>query len=318
MAATDKPSPALVRWAFNIRQPAITPQLTATLLAYVQPEERARIQQFKFADQHRVLFGRLLMRCLLFQVANGLNKRLRPSGLPHADSTVPQVNWWTIQLTRTTENKPVLSIKTQQLPAFQLCLTNDPGTSTEPASIPLAFNVSHHGDWVVLVAGYARHLGVDVSEVDFPRAESLDDYFALMQAQFTPHEWHLIRPTDPRGLAKTTCLYSPTHPSPSCSRCYAQLTQFHRLWCLKESYVKAKGVGLNLNLQRIEFHHIAPAVPHSANPSLSAQVCSTASIELPIWPTTHRYSAGSEPDWYPNIGFTSVGLPLYCYVALVV
>ena len=62
--------------------------------------------------------------------------------------------------------------------------------------------------------------------------EDIDKFFALMDRQFTPDEWTKIR-----------------KPSEE----QQQLQQFYQYWSLKESYVKAVGVGLGLDLRRLSF-----------------------------------------------------------------
>lgn len=53
-----------------------------------------------------------------------------------------------------------------------------------------------------------------------------------MRRQFTEHEWRQI-------------LYKQEESE--------QLKTFFRLWCLKESYIKAIGTGIGMGLQRMEF-----------------------------------------------------------------
>jgi phosphopantetheinyl transferase len=57
--------------------------------------------------------------------------------------------------------------------------------------------------------------------------------------QFTAREVAFIRdaPTDPPSLTVTR----------------PQLKRFYRMWCLKESLVKALGVGIGYNLKSFEF-----------------------------------------------------------------
>lgn len=95
------------------------------------------------------------------------------------------------------------------------------------------FNVSHQGDYTVL-AGCASDglLGVDVVKIEQPRGKTLGEYFRLMSRIFSPREWETIR-----GVGGER----------------DQLAMFCRHWCLKESYLKAVGVGVTINLQDVCF-----------------------------------------------------------------
>ncbi|OQV11763.1 putative L-aminoadipate-semialdehyde dehydrogenase-phosphopantetheinyl transferase [Hypsibius exemplaris] len=94
------------------------------------------------------------------------------------------------------------------------------------------FNLSHSGDFVVLGAEQDALIGIDIMKTDFPRGKNLADYFKLMSSQFSSREWNLIR--------------APANDTD-------KLRNFYRLWCLKESYVKALGVGIGYNVSRLDF-----------------------------------------------------------------
>ncbi|KAJ3146429.1 hypothetical protein HDU86_008534 [Geranomyces michiganensis] len=118
----------------------------------------------------------------------------------------------------------------------------------------LAFNISHHGDWVVVAAAAAEtyssssgsvRLGVDVSEVAEPLpGESIEEFFESFQTYFTQTEW--------------------TYVNNETSTQKDRMHRFHHLWCLKESYVKALGVGLGMDLNRISFSIVSEQQPHTA------------------------------------------------------
>ncbi|CAG8690819.1 5815_t:CDS:2, partial [Acaulospora colombiana] len=95
------------------------------------------------------------------------------------------------------------------------------------------FNISHHGNWVVFVASENCLIGVDVVKVEKFVNQSIQQMFRTFENQFSEHE-----------------LSSMATPHEE----FYQLHMFYRYWCLKESYVKAVGVGLALNLKSIEFH----------------------------------------------------------------
>eukprot|EP00058_Branchiostoma_floridae_P026098 XP_002611588.1 hypothetical protein BRAFLDRAFT_63764 [Branchiostoma floridae] len=140
------------------------------------------------------------------------------------------IPWRDIRLGRTEKGKPYL-------------------TSTVDADHALfSFNVSHSGDYAVLAAESRNVVGVDVMKVDYPNRGDVPEFFRTMRRQFTEHEWSTIK-------------------TPSSE--WEQLKLFYRHWCLKESYVKALGVGIGFELQRIDFHLKTPQ-PVSDPPTFRA------------------------------------------------
>ncbi|XP_078401634.1 L-aminoadipate-semialdehyde dehydrogenase-phosphopantetheinyl transferase isoform X1 [Cetorhinus maximus] len=126
-----------------------------------------------------------------------------------------KIPWNEIQLQRTTKGKPFLA---------------NPVLTTIPN---FNFNISHQGDYTVLAAEPNRQVGVDVMKTNFPGTSSVTEFFRIMNRQFTDHEWKIINMAGDE---------------------WAQLDMFYRHWALKESFLKAIGVGVGFNLQRIEFH----------------------------------------------------------------
>ena len=103
----------------------------------------------------------------------------------------------------------------------------------------LSFNVSHQGNFSVL-AGSTRttgRLGVDVMKMEYTGGKSLQEFFRLMDRNFTDNEWKFIK--GGRGHQDL-------------------IGRFMRVWCLKESYVKALGVGITVNLREIDLHIDSP------------------------------------------------------------
>lgn len=100
----------------------------------------------------------------------------------------------------------------------------------------IAFNVSHQGNFAVL-AGSAKptkdfQLGVDVMKLEYTGGKNLEDFFRIMTKHFSQHEWATIRGENTEKQ---------------------KIAMFCRHWALKESYVKAIGVGITVNLQDISF-----------------------------------------------------------------
>jgi 4'-phosphopantetheinyl transferase len=94
-------------------------------------------------------------------------------------------------------------------------------------------NISHQGDFCVLAGDSRPKVGIDVMRLEYSGGRSLEDFFDLMKRQFSRTEWTFIRTSGGEDRDK--------------------LRRFMRLWCLKESYVKAEGVGIGFDLQRISF-----------------------------------------------------------------
>lgn len=95
------------------------------------------------------------------------------------------------------------------------------------------FNVSHQGDYCVLAGEIGDDLlGVDVMKMEYSGGKDVREFFRIMNKQFTEDEWTAIK---------------------SAGSDSEQISMFCRHWCLKESYVKAIGVGITINLRRIDF-----------------------------------------------------------------
>lgn len=103
------------------------------------------------------------------------------------------------------------------------------------------FNVSHQGSYACL-AGYIGNkatattsplcLGVDVMKIEYSGGKPLSEFFRLMTRNFSSNEWKYIKSFQSEDN---------------------QLSAFMRNWCLKESYVKNVGIGIAMNLQKLDF-----------------------------------------------------------------
>ncbi|KAG7390260.1 hypothetical protein PHYPSEUDO_008398 [Phytophthora pseudosyringae] len=131
-------------------------------------------------------------------------------------------NYNAIDIARTPENKPYWKRST---------------VSAAPPS--WNYNVSHHGTIVAIASDSRALVGVDVVRVtDRPhRTSSVEGFFRAFAGHFNPREWEFIRSTEDED---------------------SQYTRFYRLWSLKESYIKAVGVGLGFSLLRAEFVRVDP------------------------------------------------------------
>ena len=112
------------------------------------------------------------------------------------------------------------------------------------------FNISHHGNWVVAVSHPTHLVGVDVMRYDEPN-RGRDLFFESMRGQFTPHEWTVIG---------------------------SDLKRFYQFWSLKESYIKAIGIGLGFNLQRASF-----SLGQQASEKMMSASVTIDSAPQPLW-----------------------------------
>jgi len=122
-----------------------------------------------------------------------------------------------MQFGRTKENKPFLKNKISKYLNFN-------------------FNISHAGEWVVFASEPFNIVGIDVMEMAVrgrKNDEGILDFFKTMRNCFTVFEWKNI--------------------SYNSNNLQKQVEQFFRHWTLKESYIKAVGIGLGFELQRVEF-----------------------------------------------------------------
>ncbi|KAI7826092.1 4'-phosphopantetheinyl transferase superfamily [Gamsiella multidivaricata] len=212
----------IARWAFDIRQPLllehIEPLVTSltadngpnivpvtNLLNFLPKIECDRILRFRAEDDmRRALIGRLMIHAF-FAAHHGCH-------------------WEELVFSRSETNKPIL-LKPDHLRN-------------------ISFNISHHGNWVLLVGDTSvestLRLGIDV--MDFQKQvpeESFDTFLRCFQDQFTKGELAFMN--------------SAPLDQDASSRSDDQFRRFYRLWCLKESVVKTLGVGIDFNLQSFEF-----------------------------------------------------------------
>lgn len=103
-------------------------------------------------------------------------------------------------------------------------------------STVVSFNVSHHGSYTVL-AGEIRNvkLGVDIMSLEYIRGKSVSEFLNTMKRNFSPAEWEEIE----GSVAE----------KPEMER----ISMFYRHWALKESYLKALGIGVLIDLKSLDF-----------------------------------------------------------------
>ncbi|MGH8294122.1 MAG: 4'-phosphopantetheinyl transferase family protein [Steroidobacteraceae bacterium] len=131
--------------------------------------------------------------------------------------------------------------------AFSAGPRGRPAISALPPGPALEFNVSHSADLVMLGVTSGRALGIDVEGIEAREADirGLDRYFA-------PEESAALLSLPPS----------------------ARRRRFFELWTLKESYLKARGMGLAIALDAFRFEltgeqgltlHVRPELGDSAN-----------------------------------------------------
>ncbi|BES95351.1 4'-phosphopantetheinyl transferase superfamily [Nesidiocoris tenuis] len=107
-----------------------------------------------------------------------------------------------------------------------------------PLDISLQFNVSHQGKYTIFAGeSSGAKIGVDIMEIKYTGGKPLKEFFRLMSRQFSKQEWEKIHENS-----------LPTR----------QERTFYRLWSLKESYIKATGVGMKVPLKDIDFRINSP------------------------------------------------------------
>lgn len=181
-----------IRWAFNAKDWRPTYDQMLAISSYIQPEEKQRISKFFFIEDAK---SSLVGRLLL-------RKYIFES------TDIPYEN---IRFGRNDSGKPFLLNTNAML---------------------LSFNVSHQGDYAVLAGIADRDIGVDIMKIEPPANKDIQEFFRVMQRQFSPQEWRFIKAVRNEHI---------------------QISRFYRLWCLKESYVKNLGVGLTIPLKDISF-----------------------------------------------------------------
>eukprot|EP00743_Colponemidia_sp_Colp-15_P011427 GILK01012748.1.p1 GENE.GILK01012748.1~~GILK01012748.1.p1 ORF type:complete len:315 (-),score=53.15 GILK01012748.1:131-1075(-) len=152
------------------------------------------------------------------------------------------LKWTDIVFKRTKEDKPFWEMPPHIQDRFNWPLFN--------------FNVTHHGDHVALASEVDSLVGIDIMSIDTqPRgSKNIEEFFSIFKDNFTANEWTVIN---------------------SSSDVTERYRQFYIHWALKESYIKAVGIGLGFELQRSEFSYVTDAngrPVETCNGLLKAQV----------------------------------------------
>ncbi|KAN0041964.1 hypothetical protein ACTFIV_004520 [Dictyostelium citrinum] len=115
---------------------------------------------------------------------------------------------------------------------FKRTQSNKPYLSTT-TSKKFSFNVSHDSNWVIAIGSLiSDSIGIDIMDCKIPRNQKMREFFDTMKSCFTDNEWRIIN----QGKDDQS-----------------KIDLFFIHWCLKESYIKADGKGLNIELKSFEF-----------------------------------------------------------------
>lgn len=197
------------------------------LLSSLPKEERDRVCSYMFKrDSKQTLIGQVLIRYCLKIFLN--------------------TDWKNICIGRNSKNRPYLKVKET------ICLSQ-----LKSIDFSIDFNVSHSGDYTIIIAGIfpikkknddleeSPRLGSDVMKIDITRSRikypNENDEFLFQ------HQLELLRRVIDSKFSNLEKRYIYERPNP-----VEKLTAFYRLWSLKECYVKALGDGIGFDIRRIE------------------------------------------------------------------
>ncbi|CAK9301372.1 unnamed protein product [Gordionus sp. m RMFG-2023] len=220
------------RWAFNFKEWHLNPNDLCFASKCLSSEEKTRILKFQYIrDVKAALSGRLLLHLMLCRLKQFIKTK------------TDDIN---IEFTRSNHGKPILDIKLDK-PG-----TGDINNLYMTALHNYSFNISHQGSYSVLASSPIYNVGIDIMSIDNfvvndPLNEKKDNsnivikkdiknFFNTMRNVFTDNEWKYIK---------------------SAAKDSTKIERFLCNWCLKESFVKAKGNGISSKLLRsIEFSNI--------------------------------------------------------------
>lgn len=101
---------------------------------------------------------------------------------------------------------------------------------------PFSFNISHAGEFVILAGSCTKSVGCDVMPIhQSHNSYTWSGYINLMKRQFSQREFQSMQKISEMESKK----------------------KFIRYWCLKESFVKVLGTGID-HLGRLDFHLNSP------------------------------------------------------------
>ena len=222
----------VLKYCFNTNKWAPTKTEWINLLCSLPKDERERIARYMFKqDCKQTLIGQILVRYCLKNLLN--------------------LKWNHISIARDGKSRPFLNLtetaKLSNVKTVKNAITD--------------FNLSHSGDYAAIVTGLVLNtssstneasngnmfkIGTDMMKIDIERSKLANpdesNIYNLYESELSRYA-RIIG--SKFGEAEQSYINSR-------SNAIEKLTAFYRLWCLKESYVKAIGDGLTFDVRRIE------------------------------------------------------------------
>lgn len=256
-------------WAFNCSSWQPTESEWTALLAAIDPAECTRISRFRNKiDAKRSLIGRLLIRCLLFRDLKlkfmecklGRTSTKKPylldpvpAGIsPYFNFNISHHGSWV-----------VLASHSKQLVGVDVMNVEWPrGCKSITAYFDLMKNCFAEYEWNTIKSAARQLCGVAITgDINsYPDSFSVRPSVAKSESCSTNPPCgpciYPINKTDMTLLDKKRMKMLPIGWNKSNEE-WAQLTEFSRHWAMKESYIKAIGIGLGLeDLTRAKFMYL--------------------------------------------------------------
>ncbi len=270
----------------DIEQYKETEQEWRQLFSLVEPRaERDRISRYRqHVDAKRSCFGHLFMRYYLMRHLNTVSNNAAQMTSETETETVERVDEGSsgsssdmkhirhVQFGRTDKKKPYFLWYHKTTNSSQDNDAQQHKQQQKPEhNAIIDFNISHGGDIVLLgfvsipVVHPAQIIGLDVERAQFRLSRfnhmnPYQEYLETMNSCFTVDEWSVIlRPllsmvpsdADPQLKTNTMLLKSIDSAPDHVRQCV--VSNFFVFWTLKESFMKATGVGVEIELQRMQF-----------------------------------------------------------------
>ncbi|KAG0203996.1 hypothetical protein BGX28_003924 [Mortierella sp. GBA30] len=223
----------LARWAFNIRQPLLLENIAPLVTSLTAEDHDHRANIVPLSNLLNYLPKTESDALLQFRIEDDMRRALIARLMIHAFFTAHHKCQW------------------EDL-AFESFESAKPALLSPEHLKNVNFNISHHGDWVILVGETDPsteslvRLGVDVMDLQgqLP-GELFESYTSCLHDQFTPKEMMFMTEAanDADASSMPLCINAESNQ---------QRRRLYRLWCLKGSVVNALDVASDFDLKSIE------------------------------------------------------------------